>query len=549
MLTFSHLRLLFHTVHYLRPVQIFGRLWFRIYSPAAVNNPLLPLRSAVTSWINVAHRSPSMLAANHFIFLNEECALTGSDSWNDPARDKLWLYNLHYFDDLNAEGAGARTAWHQALISRWIADNPPTSGNGWEPYPISLRIVNWIKWALQGNELKPAWLDSLAMQVRYLRKRLEYHLLGNHLFANAKALVFAGLYFSGDEAEEWLAKGLSILERELPEQVLEDGGHFELSPMYHGIILEDLLDLVNVGRVFAARAPLLQRLDDDVLRMLSWLKTMCHPDGGIGFFNDATFGIAPGLAELEVYAERLGLASPIESTGKLTYLRDSGFVRIEQDEAVALLDVGEIGPDYLPGHAHADTLSFELSLFDQRIIVNSGISCYGASVVRLRQRGTADHSTVEVDGENSSEVWSGFRVARRARPFGLKIQENPNAVSVSCAHDGYRRLSGSPVHNRCWEFQGGRLVVTDSIQGEFSEAVVYYHLHPNVSIRYTPGAFGGEFELDTGQSVNWSVSGGQISIEETTYHPGFGLDIPKKTIKVVFTGREAVFTLQWKNVV
>ena len=84
------------------------------------------------------------------------------------------------------------------------------------------------------------------MQVRFLRKRLEIHLLGNHLFANAKALVFAGLYFTGNEADEWLGKGLAILEREVPEQVLRDGGHFERSPMHHGIILEDLLDLLNV---------------------------------------------------------------------------------------------------------------------------------------------------------------------------------------------------------------------------------------------------------------------------------------------------------------
>ena len=62
--------------------------------------------------------------------------------WNAAERDKLWLYNLHYFDDLNAAQANQRTVWHRALIDRWIADNPPGQGNGWEPYPTSLRIVN-----------------------------------------------------------------------------------------------------------------------------------------------------------------------------------------------------------------------------------------------------------------------------------------------------------------------------------------------------------------------------------------------------------------------
>ncbi|MEN9780004.1 MAG: hypothetical protein RL014_1152 [Pseudomonadota bacterium] len=95
---------------------------------------------------------------------------------------------------------------------------------------------------------------------------------------------------------------------------------------------------------------------------------------------------------------------------------DSGYVRLDNGPAVALLDVAPVGPDYLPGHAHADTLSFELSVGAQRVLVNSGTSCYGSSAERLRQRGTAAHNTVVVNGQDSSEVWGGFRVARRPLP-------------------------------------------------------------------------------------------------------------------------------------
>ena len=35
------------------------------------------------------------------------------------------------------------------------------------------------------------------------------------------------------------------------------------------------------------------------------------------------------------------------------------------DKVVAIIDVAKIGPDYLPGHGHADTLSFELSINTQ----------------------------------------------------------------------------------------------------------------------------------------------------------------------------------------
>ena len=97
--------------------------------------------------------------------------------------------------------------------------------------------------------------------------------------------------------------------------------------------------------------------------------------------------------------------------------------RICKGEAVLLIDVAPIGPDYLPGHAHADTLSYELSLYGKRVLVNSGTSRYGSGPKRDWERSTAAHNTVEVDGQSSSETWSGFRVARRAYPFDVLVEQ------------------------------------------------------------------------------------------------------------------------------
>ena len=433
----------FHTLRYLRPVQISGRLWYRLnqVKPNLSAAPRLRLQSG--QWVKSAERTASMLSDESFRFLNVVGQVCCATDWNNPAQEKLWLYNLHYFDDLNAAGAADRLAWHRALMSRWVTDNPPGLGNGWEPYPTSLRLVNWIKWVLAGNNQEPWWIDSLAVQTRWLRRHIEWHLLGNHLFVNAKALVFAGLFFEGDEAAEWLAQGLKILGREVPEQVLPDGGHFELSPMYHAIILEDLLDLVNAANARPEQVPEAMVLQwcEVAGRMLRWLKGLIHPDGQIAFFNDSALGIAPDYATLAAYARRLGIESAsIRPNEKCTHFADSGYVRLQQGNAVALLDVARIGPDYLPGHAHADTLSFELSLFGQRVVVNSGTSQYGHGAERLCQRGTAAHNTVDVNGCDSSEVWGGFRVARRARPFGLAVEEGDHALTVTCSHDGYRRL-------------------------------------------------------------------------------------------------------------
>ena len=548
--------LLFHTLRYLKPIQVYWRLWLRVYYPFIENRAVPMCRPRRNEWIVLSGRAPSMTGQHHFRFLNEDGELdAGRDGWNDPRREKLWLYNLHYFDDLNADGAGERVQWHRALVQRWIDENPVGVGNGWEPYPTSLRVVNWIKWALSGHQMEPVWQESLANQVRFLRRRLEFHLLGNHLFANAKALVFAGLYFLGDEANEWLLKGLEILAREVPEQVLPDGGHFERSPMYHAVILHDLLDLLNLTRTYglltrgeadATHATIPTKgWSDTALGMLHWYRVMSHPDGELSFFNDATLGIAPRLRDLEIYLNGIIGERESQVLGSFIHLRESGYVRASSGKAVVLLDIGQIGPDYLPGHAHADTLSFEMSLGGQRIMVNSGISRYGQGPERLRQRGTSAHNTVVVDGEDSSEVWGGFRVARRARPTQLAIEERPSRLTVNCAHDGYRRLSGRPVHWRTWIMCEKELEVRDRVEGGFSEAVAYFHVHPNIRVIRETKKSAGQLLLNARQIACWRVSGGRVCIEEASYHPGFGIDEPMQVIKVVFEGCETVLRLEW----
>ena len=476
--------------------------------------------------------------------MSQEADVPDAQSWQRDDMPLLWLYNLHYFDDLNAQDADQRLDWHKQLINRWVAEIPLTEGVGWQPYPISLRSVNWIKWQLKGNTLPDFGATSLALQIRFLRSHLEIHLLGNHLWANAKALVFAGCFFEGKESDEWLKKGLSLIQRESAEQILNDGGHFELSPMYHAIVLEDLLDLVQLAMLYPQR--LSQALQDEWTRlsksMFVWLSAMSHPDGGISLFNDATHGIAPDLAALKRYAEALGLAIYIpESQSQL--LSESGYFSARNAAACLIADVGRIGPDYLPGHAHADTLSFELSLFGQRVIVNQGIDRYGTDPERIRQRGTAAHSTVQVDGENSSEVWSGFRVARRAYPQQLSFEENGSAVFLNCAHNGYRRLPGRVTHQRTWALTDQSLTVTDKLSGKYQTVVAYFHLHPLLCVSSLDG---NSCVLSVaGHDVMLTVTGGELRVGEGAYHEGFGLRATATCLQVTMTADQLSTVIRW----
>jgi uncharacterized heparinase superfamily protein len=502
-------------------------------------------------WVPGACREASITASGGFRFLNVEADLPTRGGWNDPHRDKLWLYNLHYFDDLNADGSANREAPHRALIERWIAENPPGQGNGWEPYPASLRIVNWVKWLARGNAPVPGMLDSLAQQTRWLARRLEWHLLGNHLFANAKGLAFAGALFSGPEARRWSATAAGLICDQLPEQILPDGGNFERSTMYHAIFLEDVLDLLNLTRWKPATftRALGETLAETSAAMLAWLDGMTHPDGEIALFNDAAIGIAPSLAELAAYAVRLDVSVPgceRRSGCTLTEWPDSGYIRMACGAATLLADIGPVGPDYLPAHAHADTLSFELSLGVERVVVNGGTSRYGSGAERNFERSTAAHSTVEVAGQDSSEVWGGFRVARRARPFDRRTAGGGASVELSCSHDGYRRLAGRPIHRRDWRLVPGGLSVSDTVLPDRHSAVARFILHPEIRVEARGE---GRYTLTTprGQLIAVTISGGQGELREAQYAPRFGVILPTQCLAVTLSDGRSTVEFDWEN--
>lgn len=452
-----------NTVKYLKPGQIAARLLPRF--PRRATRLELALRQRSGKWTTPVVFVPAPLS--------------------QPSR--LREYTLHYHRNFSLDKA-----------RRWIGENPCGQGPGWEPYPLSLRIVNWIKWMLGGQAPDPQLLQSLAAQAEFLSRRLEYRLLANHLFMNAAALSFAGAFFLQDG---WLRSGLSILEHEISEQVLGDGGHFERSPMYHALVLEALLDLLNLGAAYPGLFPDWSPVAG---RMLAWLRAMTHPDGQIAFFNDAAGGVAPPPPLLFAYASRLSVPAGEAALG------ESGYLRLENRDSVVLFDAAPLGPDYQAGHAHADTLSFELSHRGRRVLVNSGISTYEKGEQRARERGTAAHNTVRIDGCDSSEVWAAFRVARRAYPCAVKMC---GKTVAEAAHTGYTRLRPAVVHRRRLELSPDCLRVVDSFEGEGAHQVeIYFHLHPEaqVSIRLDPKLY--------------------RSQEPTLFHPGFEVSVPNRTI-------------------
>jgi len=479
-------------------------------------------------------------------FLNYTKKLNLPSDWNAELPSKLWVYNLHYFQDLLSENAHDKTQLHLKLLNRWIDENPAGFGNGWEPYPISLRIVNVLKAWLGGLKLDRKLFSSIFEQASYLSNDLEKHLLGNHYFSNLKALLFTGVIFENTRWSEVAEKGLLT---EIPEQILEDGANFELSPMYHSLILIDMLDMLNLKKAYPTRISneLTSLIEEYIPKMLVFMEAMAHPDDGLSFFNDSVNGIAPPKARIKKYAEKLGfdINSYDPSKTQIIDNAQSGYMCATTAGNKLIFDASSVGPDYIPGHAHADTLSFELSLGTQRVLVNSGISEYGSSTKRISQRKTSSHNTVEVDGKDSSTVWSSFRVANRARILSrLSKLKSDNNIILQADHNGYKSLFGGCIHSRKLIFNQDCLVISDSLKGSFKFAISRFHFHPDLKISLENNLLRVEGPKFVFQS---DLIGHVVSLVDSYWHPEFGLEIPNKVLEIQFQNNKLEVIFDWTN--
>ena len=526
---FSKWKKYYHTIKYLKAIQLYSQIKYRVVKPK-IKFKTTPLLRTISNKFNAPITKVSqLLSSEKIICLNRVGDLANPACWSDLQQDRLWLYNLHYFDVLTSIPSANTPQWENNLIHRWIDENPPIKGYGWIPYTVSLRIVNWIKWILRDNEGDEKILASLAIQTRFLYRQLEYHLLANHLLANAKALLFSGLFFKNNEASKWFKKGFKLLNQQLHEQILNDGGHFELSPMYHATILEDLLDIINLFQVYQQPVP------DEWLtlcdKMFYWLEAMCHADGKISFFNDATFGVAPMLHELTDYRDRLELKNNPHPLPGLTYFAQSGYCRIQHQQILLLIDIAAVGPLYQPAHAHADTFSFELSLDKQRVFVNSGVSTYAEGETRLAQRGTLAHNTLCINQTNSSDVWKSFRVAKRAKVKNIQMTHSVNEYYISASHNGYYQRN-KITHTRIWHLLDKKLMIEDQIHGKGEHHLEWvYHLHPTIRAEQCTDGMILLYDEDNNQMMK-VVTDFPAKIDNGFYYPGFNISIPNQKIVI-----------------
>ena len=534
--------------------QILFRIWYRA-KPVLFLEKLFAKEGLVegkvidpqTEFIKQSMDSKQSIKKRSFCFLNESVRFDAMIEWGFSGKGRLWTYNLHYFQYLNL-GSIDETKHARLLIRDWIAKNPVGLPDAWDPFPISLRLVNWIKFDVGRNILgedRKIVTDSMTMQTRWLMKHLEYHLLGNHLFKNGKALVFMGVFFEGPEADKWLKKGIEIVSSELDEQILGDGGHFERSPMYHSMILEDCLDLINI---LGEKAGLLgEKLEQKADLMIGFLDAICHPDGRISLFNDAAFGIEAEPDQLMAYYERVRGRRFEKKTCNIQALSETGYyILAPDDENKMIIDCGPVGPDYQPGHSHCDTLSFELSVKARRVIVDSGCFQYVDSSIRTYNRGNIGHNTLTIDNENQSEVWGAHRCARKAKPLDIEWGDKDGRLYFRGGHDGYMRLKGKPVHSRTIEQDPQGWKIKDEVTGKGAHDVESrLHIHPSMTVHLMDGGVNIRFKGKPWLFVR-PEGDLKIMVEKGWYCPEFGKKMPCAVLVLRVKNVELPFESGWQ---
>jgi uncharacterized heparinase superfamily protein len=488
-----YLRLV-RTVAHLRPVQVVQRLRLRGQRallrrfPEMARRVLSSAPPRVVGWPRefepldalLTWPEPVEVLGGRLRLLGNDLSLGFPFTWR-PDAPQLWLFHLHYWDWawslVPGSGDPATHVAYHDLFRSWVADNPVGGpGDAWSPYVVSVRAWSWCgqyAGAVRGTEVEETFVRQLGLHLSFLRRHLELDVGGNHLIKNLKALIGLGTLLGDGEV---VAAACRRLVKQLNIQVLSDGGHYERAAAYHCQVLGDLIDL---DALLGPSGPPELRLT--VERMRRWLGLVLLPDGSVPLLND---GYPVPREVLDVL-----VPGPPAPQG-LTVLSDSGLVIARLGDVHLLADVGLPCPPDLPAHAHADTLGFLLHVGATRLVGERFTSTYEAGTQRDYERGTAAHSTLQVDGQDSTEVWGAFRAGRRARPRLEMALDRGNVLVLSASHDGYRHLAGKPRHRRTWTVEAGTIRVLDEVLGSGEHQVeVRLHGTPAAMMRCAPGAF------------------------------------------------------------
>lgn len=371
-------------------------------------------------------------------------------------------------------------------LAAWFTSHDRYSADTWRADITGERVTRWINaFPTLGPDMRiqmsALWLMQIRRHARHLNRPPLSATSGWRLFLYHQGRIAAALalaQMSGTLTEKLRAFGEIV-----DQQVLADGSHVSRSPAVSLAVLAILIEVRDALINHYVEAPI--GLVSAIDRMVPWIKSMRHGDGGFALINGATASTS-GLIDRVLTASgskgRAMSASP-----------HAGFYRMRAGQATLIFDSGQGNHT---GASHRAPASFEFSVGKMRIFSNCG-SRLGNDAARATWRdilrATAAHSALVID-DKSAGVVSTAKIDRR---------DHEGARLIECAHDGYVPAFGIR-HKRSVYLDptGSDIRGEDQLSGGRSKPFsIRFHLYPGVNVSMVAG--GGEVIIKPPKGRGW----------------------------------------------
>ena len=448
--------------------------------------------------------------------------------WADttaPVPLRVAAHGFVWLRDLRALGTDPARLQARALLSKWIATSPEPLA--YRPDVIGARIAAWLGhydfFGASADDLfRQRMMARLLSDARRLSAALPTEELDARALTALKGLIAAAVAMP--EHAAFLTRALRFLPQEIGRQVLPDGCHAERSPASHLAALQDLTEIRALLQAAQVQPP--AALTAAIERMAPALRVLRHGDGGLALFN--------GSKEEQAGLIDLVLTQAGRSGRGPSSLLDGGFQRLQAGRSVLLVDCGEPPPHQVDRYAHAGTLSMELSVGRDRMIVNCGAFPAGSPEWRDATRSTAAHSTLVIADVNSSELREDG-LGRRPENVEVQRQEASGAHWLEASHDGWKKPFGAIHRRRLYLAESGEDVRgEDAVEAPTPQPfTLRFHLHPTVTASLQQDGEAVLLRLPSGGGWRLKAEGARMALEESIY---LGGPEPRRSEQVVLTG-------------
>lgn len=476
-------------------------------------------------------------------------------------------------------------------VRNWIKNNPLMYTINWGcAMDVSIRAVNWIyslNMFIDSKHIDDLFIKevyaSLFEHGYFIAANLEkgFPNSGNHYAADLGGLSLLGLLFMDTPSgRKWFNFSRDELFNEVRCQLLPSGIHYDPSISYNRLMIEIFYYSIIVLKRCGVYIPLDIRYR--IQQMFDFVLHYTKPDGtapiigdednghflnfGTHANNDHRYLLSLAAIEYtdprfkccgskyvnEVYflygnTSKEVFGSNIDCVDSVTskFYPDAGFCILRHRQHYAFIVCSGTPKYYLKSassHAHADLLSFELSIGNTTFIVDPGSFLYtSSSQERNLFRSTKMHNTITINDKDQFELCKNdlFKSNSIAKPIDCSYFEDSKYAIFTGSHDGYVKYLPSYVHKRVILFNKDveQWVIEDYILGHGEcEIKVYFHINSGISIIL------GDSNVVLVSSMNDSLSlkmtcnaDFRLSVIDSYVSPSYGIKYEAQTL--VLTAR------------